>query len=56
MTQYDIWFGNDVNKLDILAVPQSLSAKVSIIGNDNLSVGHNTIEIVVTAEDGITEH
>lgn len=55
MTQYDIWFGNDVNKLDILAVPQSLSAKVSIIGNDSLSVGHNTIEIVVTAEDGITE-
>ena len=54
ITQYEIEIANEVNKIDILAVPQNEKANVTIIGNDEMKVGDNIVQINVLAEDGIT--
>lgn len=54
ITNYELEVSKDTEKLDILAVPQKVNAKVEIKGNDGLKEGKNIIEIIVTAEDGIT--
>ena len=51
---YSAEVGSNIEKLNILAVPQNENTKVEIIGNDKLQFGENNIEIIVTAEDGIT--
>lgn len=43
---------NEITKLSIAAVPADSKATVKIVGNDELKVGENEIEIIVTAEDG----
>lgn len=45
---------NETEKIEILAIPQSQKATVSILGNNEMKVGNNTIQINVIAEDGIT--
>lgn len=55
VTYYKAEIANDVNKIDILAIPQKESATVKIVGNDEMKIGLNKIEITVTAEDGITD-
>lgn len=45
---------NHTEKVEILAIPQSQKATVSIIGNNEMKVGNNTIQINVIAEDRIT--
>lgn len=52
--EYNAEIESDVEKLNILAIPQKENAKVVIEGNENLNYGDNTILITVTAEDGIT--
>ena len=54
ITKYNVTVDNDVEKLNILAVPENINAKVSIEGNDVLNVGDNTIIVNVLAEDGVT--
>lgn len=54
ITKYFIEIANDVDKLDILAVPQNQKASVKISGNSDIKVGDNRIEVVVSASDGIT--
>lgn len=54
ITKYNVSVDNDVEKLNILAVPENVNAKVSIEGNDVLNVGDNTIIVSVLAEDGVT--
>ena len=54
ITKYNVSVDNDVEKLNILAVPENVNAKVSIEGNDVLNVGDNTIIVNVLAEDGVT--
>ncbi len=44
----------DVGSLNVLAYAKSDKAKVEITGNDKLVGGENTINIKVTAEDGVT--
>jgi hypothetical protein len=44
----------DVTSLDITAVPANENAKVEINGNEKFVVGKNTVNIVVTSEDGTT--
>lgn len=51
---YSIEVANDIDYLNILAVPQNEKANVQIFGNDKLQTGDNLIEINVTAEDNIT--
>ena len=53
-TYYKAEIANDVNKIDILAIPQKQNATVKIDKNDEMQIGTNKIEITVTAEDGIT--
>ena len=45
---------SNIDNLNILAVPQNEKAKIEINGGTNLQFGDNNIEILVTAEDGIT--
>ena len=54
VTEYKIEIKGGINKLDILAVPENTNAKVQILGNEELKVGDNNININVLAEDGIT--
>lgn len=54
ITQYDIEVANNIDKLDVLAVPERMEASVTINGNNKLEVGDNVITINVVAEDGIT--
>ena len=42
------------NTLNILATPQIEGAKVEIIGNENLELGSNKINIIVTSKNGAT--
>lgn len=50
--EYAIGVKNEITKLNISATPDHSKATVNIIGNDELQVGENTIQIKVTAEDG----
>lgn len=54
ITKYNVSVDNSIEKLNILAVPENVNAKVSIEGNDVLNVGDNTIIVNVLAEDGVT--
>lgn len=44
----------DVKSLEITATPENEAAQVQISGADKLVVGKNTVNILVTAEDGTT--
>lgn len=55
VTTYYIEISNDIEKIDVEAVPESKDSKVEIIGNDNLSLGYNQIKILVTSSRGNTK-
>lgn len=52
--EYTINVPNEVTKLSIEAITDDSKASAKITGNDELQIGENTIEIIVTAEDGST--
>lgn len=52
--EYTINVPNEITKLSIAAVADHSKATVRITGNEELQVGENTIEIIVTAENGST--
>ena len=54
VTNYKITVNNEVDKINILAVPQSQFAKVKVTGENKLKDGSNQVEIMVTAENGVT--
>ena len=49
---YNIDVSSNIDKLEIEALPNSDKSKITITGNDNLSIGKNEITITVVAEDG----
>lgn len=51
-TEYVMSVDEKVEKVKIEATPDDSKASVKIIGNTNLQLGRNTIEIKVTAENG----
>ena len=52
-SNYNITVPNEVDHLELNAIPNSPQAKVEIKNNENFKIGSvNTVEIVVTAEDG----
>lgn len=53
-TKYKINLPSDIEQIDMLAVPENMNARVQIKKDNSLNVGDNLIEIIVTAEDGIT--
>ena len=55
ITNYDTEVSKDVEKLNILAIPENENAKTEIIGNNNLKEGKNLIKVIITAQDGITK-
>lgn len=46
----------DLDKLDINAIPVNENSKVEIIGNDNLKDGNNVILVKVTDENGFVQY
>ncbi len=53
-TDYNLIVENEVTSIDVSASTADTNASVSGRGSHKLSVGNNTINIVVTAEDGET--
>lgn len=51
-TEYTMTVDSEVDKIEIKAVAEDENAKVKISGNEDLEIGTNTINILVTAEDG----
>ena len=49
---YNINVSNEVNLINIFAVAQDNKARISGLGNKNLTVGLNVFNVVVTAENG----
>ena len=54
-TNYTIIVDNDVTKVQVDAKASESSAKVEILGNENLVVGGNTVTITVTGNDKTTK-
>lgn len=54
ITEYNVEVSKDTNELNILAIPSDEDARVEIIGEKGLKTGDNSVEIVVTAKNGIT--
>ena len=52
--EYAVIVPNEITKLSIAATQEHSRATVRIVGNEELQVGDNTVEIIVTAEDGST--
>ena len=48
---YAITVGEDVDKLNVTAVPEDSKAIVNVSGNTSLKIGDNTITVRVTAQD-----
>ena len=55
ITRYNTQVTNEINQLNILAIPENENGKVEILGNNNLNEGNNKIEIKVTAPNGFTQ-
>ena len=51
---YNLNISENIDSIDITAIPQREKATVLIEGKENLQEGENIIKIVVTAEDGTT--
>ena len=51
-TTYSIDIDEDVDSIEVTAVPDDKDAKVVITGNTNMKTGSNEIRITVTAVDG----
>lgn len=51
-TSYSISVPNKTKSIDVKAIASDSRAKVTISGNNNLSVGKNNVLVEVTAEDG----
>ncbi|MBR6033694.1 MAG: cadherin-like beta sandwich domain-containing protein [Clostridia bacterium] len=54
--EYNAEIDNNIENVNILAVPQRKSANITIVGNDNLQPGDNQITVMVTSEDGTTSN
>ena len=55
MTNYEIQISNSEENINILAIPEEMDASVEIKGNTDLKEGSNTVEVLVTARNGITK-
>lgn len=55
VTHYKIEVANEIDSLNILAVPENEKGSVKVTGKENLQVGENTVYVVVTAPNGFTK-
>ena len=54
VNNYQVEVSSDVSEVELLAIPESQKATVSITGSSKLQVGDNRLQIVVLAEDKVT--
>lgn len=54
ITHYTVELAKEIEVLEILAIPQSLSATVNVQGGQQLQIGDNRITVEVTAENKMT--
>lgn len=52
---YKTEVSDNIERINILAIPENENAKVEIMGADNLKEGNNIITILVTAQNGFTK-
>lgn len=50
ITEYYLTVSEEINKIDVEAIPENSNSKVEIIGNDNLQIGENLITVNVIEE------
>lgn len=50
ITEYYLTVSEEINKIDVEAIPENSNSKVEIIGNDNLRIGENLITVNVIGE------
>lgn len=55
ITEYNLDVSNNIQKINILAIPESENAKIEIIGNDRLNIGSNLIKVSVTSENNAVQ-
>ena len=55
VTEYYITVGENINQIEVTAIPQNENAYINIEGNENLKSGINKIEIAVKSEDETNE-
>jgi len=51
-TNYSLTVNENVNSIDVTALPEASTSKVLVSGNTNLKNGDNTVYVTVTAENG----
>lgn len=51
-TNYSLTVNENVNSIDVTALPETSTSKVLVSGNTNLKNGDNTVYVTVTAENG----
>ena len=54
-TNYKVTVENNINQVNILAIPENINAKVSIEKDEELKIGDNIANITVLAEDGFSQ-
>lgn len=55
VTNYKVTVENNINQVNILAIPENINAKVSIEKDEELKIGDNIANITVLAEDGFSQ-
>ncbi|MBQ2945338.1 MAG: DUF5050 domain-containing protein [Clostridia bacterium] len=53
---YNMTVLDEIDSLNIVAIPETQSSKVKILGNLNFTEGQNVITIIVTATDGTSKN
>lgn len=53
-TVYNLGVSKDAERINVFAIPISTNASVKITGNESLVYGWNNVEVIVTAENGIS--
>lgn len=54
ITNYETEVDNNVNNVNLLAIPENTNAKVTINGSEKLEIGDNPIIVNVLSEDGLS--
>lgn len=55
ITEYYITVGENINQIEITAIPKNEKSLVKVVGNESLKSGINRIEITVKSEKGANE-
>lgn len=54
-TNYKTEVSNEVDSINVLAIPENENAAVDVVGKDNLKDGNNLLTVTVTASNGFTK-